>query len=216
MLVGYGTSLSLAGRTDEAEPLIDEGLSLARELQNQSLVAHSLNAAGENAFYRGDLKTARARFEQAHEVALTTGNLYSVLISQANAAKVAAHDGRTALAITELTTIQRQADSLALKPLSAECSVYRGRALLNGGQSAEASKVLEAAVLKAETLGMRPLLARAHYLLAEALAATRRTTDAEAHRQQAAGILDQLTKEGGADSLVNRFDLRPLQSGAGR
>ena len=66
---GYGESLILAGRGEEAKTYLNDALSLARELKNDGLVAQTLGFQGDAAYYRGDSKSARALYEQALQAA---------------------------------------------------------------------------------------------------------------------------------------------------
>ena len=47
----------------------DEALALARELKDQAHVASTLEAQGDNQFYRGDMKAALALYTQARQEA---------------------------------------------------------------------------------------------------------------------------------------------------
>jgi len=216
ILLGYGYAQSLAGRTDEAETPLGEALKMARELKNRSLVAQALNAQGENAFHRGDLKLARALFEQAQQEATRAESVYLMIVLKLNAAKVAAEDGRASAALTELTKIRREADDLGLKQLSAESSLHLGAALLRAGRAAEARKELEDALRKAERLGSLAVLARSHYILAEALRVLGRPSEATPHQRQAEQILDEMRKEARTDALLTRHDLRFARQSASR
>jgi len=65
ILSGYGNSLSQVGRYDEAQKNLAEAMTLARELQNKTLVAQILNFQGDAFFYQGDIKSAADLFSQA-------------------------------------------------------------------------------------------------------------------------------------------------------
>ena len=56
---GYGEALILAGRGDEAKTLLNDALSLSRELKNDGMVSQTLAFQGDAAYYRGDSKSAR-------------------------------------------------------------------------------------------------------------------------------------------------------------
>src|SRR5258705_4671347 len=65
ILSGYGNSLSQVGRYDEAQQNLAEAMTLARKLQNKTLVAQILNFQGDIFYYRGDIKSAANLFSQA-------------------------------------------------------------------------------------------------------------------------------------------------------
>ena len=49
-LSGHGAALSLAGRFEEAAKELDEALTVARELKNETLLARTLDLQGDNAY----------------------------------------------------------------------------------------------------------------------------------------------------------------------
>src|SRR6266436_6423459 len=87
ILSGYGNSLSQVGRYDEAQQNLTEAMTLARELQNKTLVAQILNFQGDTFYYRGDIKSAADLFAQA--LAATSGKVEKevVFLSKLNSAK---------------------------------------------------------------------------------------------------------------------------------
>jgi ATP/maltotriose-dependent transcriptional regulator MalT len=215
ILIGHGTSLNLAGRLDEANDSLDKGMVLAQELNNQSLIAQTLNAQGENALYRGDLKKARSLFEQASQTAARAQNRYFALIGRLNVAKVAAEEGR-ATAPAELRKLIAEADTRGLKQVSAEGSLHLGIALLNTRNAAGARAELSSALTKAERLGARSIMARGHYLLGEVERRSGNEAAAAPHQQQAAQILDEMQKEARSDTLLRRSDLNAIREAVSR
>ena len=209
-LIGYGSTLAASGQAADAEKNLAEGLSLGHELKNQSLVAQALNAQGDNAYFRGDLKMARLAFEQAQQIAKRMGDRYNVLVSGMKLARNGAEEGRADAAAADLRQLIKEADSLGLKPLAAEGQMYLGAALLTAKKSADARTELEGALSRADKLRSRVVLARSHYLLAEALRQGGRTAEADTHRSQAQQMLTDIRKESGKDSLLARHDLAPL------
>ncbi len=210
ILSGYGGALAEAGRWDEAQKPLDEALSLARELKSQPLVAQSLNFQGDAAFYRGDFKPARTLYQQALEIASRTKDRDKVLASKIGLAKAAVREGHSREAISSLKALAQEADSLGLKYLSVECSVDLAEALVNAKDYSRARQELEPALGKAEKLGLRTLLARDHYLLATALRLTGNGAEASGHYREALRLLDEIRKEGGAEKVIERADLKPI------
>jgi len=212
VLSGYGDALAQAGRGEESQKSFDEAMSLARELKNDAFVAQILNYQGDSFFYRGDFKSARGLYEQAMKVASHTSDRGKVLISRFNLAKAAVKDGRSQAAIGGLKGLAQEADTLGLKYLSAECSIYLAEALVNTKDYARARQELERAVAKTEILGLRTLSAQGHYLLATALRASGDSTEATPHYREALRLLDEIRKEAGTEKVIERADLNPIYS----
>ena len=208
-LSGHGAALSLAGRFEEAAKELDEALTVARELKNETLLARTLDLQGDNAYYRGDDRTARGLYEQARQAAQRSSSRYEVLRSNLNLARL----GGAAQAGT-LKNLMREADDLGLKYLSAESSLYLGAALIAAKNAAQARSELDNAVAKSDKLGARMLLIQSHNSLGEAL----RSTDANAaadHSAKAQQILQEVRAELKNDAILSRRDLKSIQQTRG-
>lgn len=210
ILSGYGSALVQAGRGEEAEKSLNEALSLARELKNQTLVAQTLNFRANNLFYRGELKSARPLYEQALQTALGTKDRNLVLVSKLNLARMAIQEGHSAAAVSSLKSLGREAEALGLKYLAVECSIYLGEALLNIKDYSHAQQELEGALGSSEKLGLRTLLANAHYLLATTLRLRGQRTEPTRHYEEARRILEEIRKEAGSDDVLKRGDLNTI------
>jgi class 3 adenylate cyclase/tetratricopeptide (TPR) repeat protein len=66
--------LNIDGRPDGAEPLFQEALAAATELDDPFAIARTLLMAGWSPFWKGDLEAARQRFQEALEVARANPN----------------------------------------------------------------------------------------------------------------------------------------------
>ena len=216
ILGGYGDALAQAGRGEESQKSFDEAMSLARELKNDASVAQILNYQGDSSFYRGDFKAAQSLYQQAMGVASHTTDRGQVLISQFNLAKAAIKEGRSPAAISALKGLAQEADTLGLKYLSAECSVYLAEALVNARDYSRARQELERAVAKTEKLGLRTLSAQGDYLLATILRATGNGKEAAPHFRQALRLLDEIGKEPGAEKVMERADLKAIYADSTR
>jgi class 3 adenylate cyclase/tetratricopeptide (TPR) repeat protein len=60
--------LNVDGKPDDAEPLFEEALAAARELDDPFAIARTLLMAGWTPYWKRDLETARERFEEALRV----------------------------------------------------------------------------------------------------------------------------------------------------
>jgi tetratricopeptide (TPR) repeat protein/predicted Ser/Thr protein kinase len=207
-LSGYGNVLSETGQFDEGSKTLDEALKLSRDLKNDALVAQVLNWQGDNSFYRGELKTARSLYEQALRTASKKADRNQLLVSKLNLSKVYLAEEQPQSALVTLKGVSDQAESLGLKYLSIECSIYEAEATIQLKQYARAQQQLERAVSQSENLGLRPLLLAAHLSLGKLFQQKGAPADATPHYRQALSLLDTLQKEPGADKIMQRSDLR--------
>ena len=69
---------------------------------------------------------------------------------------------------------------------------------------------LERALLLSDKLGMQPLSARAHYLLAVIAQESANPSDAQDHYREALRLLDAMKKDPGAEKLLQRSDFKAI------
>ncbi len=62
---GYGSALAQLGKRAEADSVLQDALTLARELKSPDDIARIQGLQGDNAFYSGDLKAARQAYADA-------------------------------------------------------------------------------------------------------------------------------------------------------
>jgi serine/threonine protein kinase len=215
-LSGYGNVLSETGQFDEGSKTLDDALKLSRDLKNDALVAQVLNWQGDNSFYRGDLKAARSLYEQALHTASKKADRNQLLVSKLNLSKVYLAEEQPQSALVTLKGVSDQAESLGLKYLSIECSIYEAEATIQLKQYSRAQQQLERAVSQSENLGLRPLLLAAHLSLGKLFQQKDAPADATQHYRQALSLLDALQKEPGADKIMQRSDLRANYTEADR
>jgi tetratricopeptide (TPR) repeat protein len=210
ILSGYGSALSQIGKGDEAQKNLEEALDLARQLNNQGLVAQTLDFQGERFYYQGDFKNARSLFEQSLQASARVTDRNVVLRAKLNLAKVAVRDGRGQAAVKGLRELVDESNKLGLKYLAVESSIYLAQSLFDAKDYAGARRELEGAAAISEKLGLRTLLAQSHYLLAAVLSRTDRAVDAARHSAEARRIAEDIRKEANSDQLAKRIDLAPL------
>src|SRR3989441_2283853 len=203
----YGNALTLIGRGDDAQKDLEQALGMARELKNNPLVAKILNFQGDRLFYRGDFKAALPLFQQASQVAARTTDREQILLSKFNMAKIAVKQGRSQEAIKVLKPLAEEADRSGLKHLSVECLLYQGEALIHSKDYSGAREVLNRSLPNSEKLGLQALLAKGHYLLADALRLGNNQMEASRHYAEAHRLLDEIRKEANNDSVLKRNDL---------
>jgi tetratricopeptide (TPR) repeat protein len=125
-------------------------------------------------------------------------------------AKSAVRAGQSRSAIKTLQTLAEKADTLGLKYISVECSVYLGEALVQAKDYSRARQELERALSRSETLGLKSLQAESHYRLATALRLAGSAAEAAPHYANAQRILDEMQREAKTDTLLKRADLRAI------
>ncbi|HXX15806.1 MAG TPA: tetratricopeptide repeat protein [Candidatus Eremiobacteraceae bacterium] len=213
---GYGESLILAGRGEEAKTYLNDALSLARELTNDGLVAQTLGFQGDAAYYRGDAKSASSFYEQALQSATRSKEPARVLLPKINIAKVAIQDGHAQQAISSLGSLRQQAEELGLKQISAECSVYMAEAMAQTHDNVHAQQELERALAWADKVGLKPMSAKAHYLLATILRSSGHQSEAQQHYRDVLQLFDDMRKDPGGDKILQRFDVKTMYEEAAR
>ncbi len=216
ILGGYGEALTLAGRGDESQAYLEEALNLSRELKNDGLVAQTLAFQGDTAYYRGDLKSARSYYERAAQAAAQSKEPDKLLIAKTGLAKTDIDAGKHGAAITSLRSVAKQSEDQGFVFMAVECSIYMGDAMMRNQDGPHARQELDRAILQTEKLGLRPLGAKAHYLLATALRTSGNLAEAQQHYQNSLQLLDAMRKETGAEKILQRSDLKGIYDESSR
>ena len=210
ILLDYGNALTLAGRNEEATKLLTDALKSAREQDSKPQIATALSYQADNAYYRGDLKSAAALYAEATQAASKTGDTQLILLTKINMARLAIAQGKFSGALSALRGLGEEADSLGLKQISTRCLVYRGEALIGMKDYSGAQKELRSAVLRSEKLGLRVLQAQSHYQLGRALELSGKAADGAAQYQEARRAADEVHKEAQTEAILNRSDLAAI------
>lgn len=210
VLGGSAKAYILAGRGDEAKSDLDQALNLSRELKNDEMTAAALGFQGDAYFYRGDFKSAYASYGEALQAATRSKEPDSVLIAKANLAKVQVQEKHTQEVISSLRQLTRQADELGSKYTSVECSIFMAEAMMQNRDRSHAQQELERALLLSDKLGMQPLSAWAHYLLATIARDSGNNSDAQNHYREVLRLLDTMKKDPGAEKLLQRSDFKTI------
>ncbi|HKN71373.1 MAG TPA: tetratricopeptide repeat protein [Terriglobales bacterium] len=216
MLGGSAEALILAGRGDEVKSSLEEALALSRELKNDGMVSQTLGFQGDAFFYRGDFKSARASYAQALQAATLSKEPDKVLIASTNLAKVLVQEKRTQEAFSGLRPLIQQADDLGRKYISVECSIIMAETLFQRRDYSGAQEELKRALLRSDKLGMQPLSARAHYLLAIIERDSGNSSEAQDNYREALRLLDAMKKDPGAEKLLQRADFKAIYEESAR
>jgi tetratricopeptide (TPR) repeat protein len=209
ILDGYAGTLVMLGRPQAAADALRQASDLVGGVGSARLKAQTLNTQGDNAFYSGAYRDARALFEQA----LQAGGSLSPdleLLARMNVGKTDVQDGRARAALPKLREIATRADGLRLRLIAAESRLYVGQALLATGDAAGARKELESALGLSEKLGLQSITANMHFELATAAGKLGDAAAAGRHLAAARQILDTLRQESRTDDLLGRADLRRI------
>jgi tetratricopeptide (TPR) repeat protein len=211
-LNGYGQTLVMLGRYDDAEKNINDAMGLAREIKDNGNVSQSLNFQGERLLYAGDLKAARSQFDQALQIATRNKDRERILRAKMNLDKLSIQEGRGRELVGDLTRLGQEADSLGLRYLSAEAAVLRAEALLKSKDYRGAQSEAERALKPAEKSGFKFLMARDHYIQGEIFRASGKASESESRFRQARTIIQDMAQESKSDSFLKRADITAMLS----
>ena len=114
------------------------------------------------------------------------------------------------MAISNLRSLARQAEDQGFAYMAVECAIYMAEARVRTHDDSHARQELERALLRADKLGLKPLSARAHYLLAATLRASGNQAEARQHYRDALQLFDAMRKEPGADKILQRSDFKSI------
>ena len=203
-------TLALAGRGDESGKLLEEATKVASELKNESIQSQILNSQGDVAYYRGDYKAARSAYEQAAQIAAKTKDREKILIPKMNLARVSIAEGHAQAAIPELRAALQQADSLHLKYDWLRGSVDLAEAMIKSKDYAHARQQLDQALNASEKMGTRLQTAVIHSQLGNLLKQTGDASGAAGHYREATTLLNEISKEAGAEHVLDRSDLKVI------
>ncbi len=211
---GWGDLLTQVGRGQEGRASLDEALSDARQIKNDTWTAIATNGIGDFYFYQGDYANARQQYSQALALASKTQDKETILVSKVNLAKTDLALGHAAATIPVLKKLAQDADTLGLKAVSVECSVYLAQASIATKNNAAAAQDLTLTLARAENLGLRVLQAKAQYLEATLEARSGKKSEAALGYNEVVHILDGISKEDGSSKILDRADLKGIYSDA--
>jgi serine/threonine protein kinase/tetratricopeptide (TPR) repeat protein len=205
-----GKALAQVARYGDAGKSFGEALNLARESKNQAQIAQTQTDQADSYFYQGDYKSAAPIYAQALQTAAHTTDQNLILLTKVNQGKLAVAQGNAQAVVPKLKALGEEADTLGLKYLSVECSVYLAEALTDSKNYTAAQQEVQRTLNKSEKLGLQVPLAQSHYLLGRNLEATGKANEAARHFNDARKILDDIQKESHNNEIVKRSDLSPI------
>ena len=88
-----------------------------------------------------------------------------MLRAKVRLARIDVAEGRAQQAIGSLRLLMRQADEQGVPNVSVECDLLLAEAMIQARDNAHAQEELDRALSRVDKLGLKPLSAKAHYLL---------------------------------------------------
>ena len=207
-------ALAQAGRGSETEALLKEEQTLVHDLKNEKMQAELLSTQGDVRRYSGDVKAASAYYQQALQSAQRAHDLDKILLCQLHIAEISLNKGNADSSIRAFGKIKQQADSRNLKYLSLESSVDAADAMVQRSAYRQAEQELQTDLGRSEKLGSRYQSARIQSLLGAALRLEGNQSEASQHYRLAVKLIDDMSKDAGAEKLLNRPDIKAIYSEA--
>ena len=206
----YGQALAEVGRWDEGQPILEEAVQQATDVKNDVVLARALDALGDSYFFRGDYDSAREQYQRASQVASKAKNKELQTITQFNLVRLDVMENRPGAAIPVLKKLVEESDSIGLKALSVEASVWLTEAFIAANKLGDAQAELDRAMNRAEKLGLLVVEARTHFQLGQIYSRTGKIRQDGPQYQEAVRILESISKEQGVGRLLDRSDLKDV------
>jgi serine/threonine protein kinase/tetratricopeptide (TPR) repeat protein len=216
ILGGYAQALTLAGRGQESQPYLEDALNLSHELKNDGLVAQTLAFQGDVSYFRGDTKSARSYYQGALQAAARSKEPDKMLVAKTALGRADVEGGHPAVAISDLRSVVGQAEEQGFAYVAVECSIYMAAAMIRTHDDSHARQELERALVRADKLGLKPLSAKAHYLLATSQRASGNQVEAQDHYRSAIQLLNAMRMEAGSEKILQRSDFKSIYDEANR
>jgi tetratricopeptide (TPR) repeat protein/predicted Ser/Thr protein kinase len=211
ILTEYSAVLVQTGKSQEAEPQLKRALNLAIELKNKNLIAKIKGIQGDNFYYRGDYKTTGILYKEAYDAASHTADREILLKSRFNIAKLSVATRNVQSATASLESVREAANSIGLKYLSLQCTIYLSKAQIQSKKYPQAQVELQHALVAGEKIGADDLLAQCHALLGQLAALQGNSAESQRQHQEAVRILVGILEEAHTD-LQGRNDIAQILS----
>jgi tetratricopeptide (TPR) repeat protein/predicted Ser/Thr protein kinase len=209
-LADYGDTLATVGRNGDARKALDEALALSRENKSLQYESKTLTVQGGSLVRQGDMKGARALYDQALPLALRSKDQETVLLAKLAVAQWTVENGNARQILSELKRISLAADAQGLTYLSTQASLLSAKAMLKTKDYRSTLNEVESVRRTSEKLDFKFINAQARYVQAEALAATGKTSEASQQYAQARQMLQDIGKESQNEGFLKRNDLQML------
>ena len=122
--------------------------------------------------------------------------------------------GRGNAAIPVLQKLVADADSMGVRALSVQASIYLAQAQIAAKKLPAAGQELDRALNRADKLGLIIEQAHAHYLLGELATVSGKEKQFEFQFRDTVKLLESVSKEPGVGHLLDRSDLKGIYQDA--
>jgi serine/threonine protein kinase/Tfp pilus assembly protein PilF len=213
-LGGYGNVLSMVGREEEGQQKLKAALDLATDVKSDTYIAQVLNWTGDSYMYAGAFSDARQQYDKAAAVAARAKNREQGVLARFGTARLDVMQGRGSSAVAVLQKLVQETDSIGLKALSVEASLYLAQSLIAANKPQPAQQELDRALNRADKLGLIIEQARAHYLMGELASVGAKTSQYVPQYREAVRLLESVSQQQGAGHLLDRSDLKGIYQDA--
>jgi eukaryotic-like serine/threonine-protein kinase len=215
-LAGYGNVLSMVGREEEGQQKLQEAMTLANEVKHDTYIAQTMNWLGDSYMYAGAFGDARQQYEKASGVAARAKVREQAALSRFGLARLDVMQGHGGAAIPILQKLVAEADSMGLKALSVQASVYLAQALIAANKTQPAQQELDRALNRADKLGLIIEQAQAHYLVGQLATVSGKEKQYGFQFRDTVKLLESISKEPGVGHLLDRADIKGMYQDAAK
>jgi eukaryotic-like serine/threonine-protein kinase len=211
---GYGNVLSMVGREDEGQQNLQDALKIATAVNSDTYIAEILNWLGDSYMYAGAYGDARAQYEKAAAVAAKSKSREQAAISRFGLERLDVLQGKGNAAIPILQKLVDESDSMGLKALSVQASVYLAQAQIAANKPGPAQQELDRALNRADKLGLIIEQAQAHYLMGQLATVSGKEKQYSYQFRDTVKLLESISKEPGVGHLLDRADIKGMYQDA--
>ncbi len=213
-VAGYGNVLSMVGREEEGQRKLEDALKLATDAKMDSTIAQAQNWLGDSYMYAGAFGDAKQQYDKAAAVAARAKDREQAAWSRFGIARLDVLQGRGNAAIPVLQKLVAEAESMGLRGLSVQASIYLAQAQLAARKLQPAGQELDRALNRADKLGLIIEQAQAHYLLGQLATVTGKEKQFGFQYRDTVKLLESISKEPGVGHLLDRSDLKGIYQDA--
>ena len=213
-LAGYGNALSMVGREEEGQQKLQDALKVATEAKSDTWIAQTLNWLGDSYMYAGAYSDAKQQYDKAASTAARAKDREQAALSRFGLARLDVLQGRGNAAVPILQKLVEETDTMGLKALSVQASIYLAQAQLAAKKLQPAEQELDRALNRADKLGLVIEQAQAHYLLGQLATVTGKEKQFSFQYRDTVKLLESVSKDPGVGHLLDRADLKGIYQDA--
>jgi tetratricopeptide (TPR) repeat protein len=213
-LAGYGNVLSMVGREEEGQQKLQDGLKIATDAKSDTHIAETLNWLGDSYMYAGAFGDAKQQYDKAAAVAARAKDREQAAVARFGLARLDVLQGRGNSAMPVLQKLVAETDSMGLKALSVQASIYLAQAQIAAKKLEPAQQELESALNRADKLALIIEQAQAHYLLGELATVSGKEKQFGFQFRDTVKLLESISKDPGVGHLLDRSDLKGIYQDA--